>query len=235
MCIIFRLPAHPAFIRFGEKAGQTMKQWISRMRAFFLSHAYIVTLGAAITVIVSTGVYTRALRDETAAAAFGERAPTAEATPTVAPTLAPIAAHPLSTPTPVPVIPPVSGDALRGFSGDAPVYWQTLGCFQPHTALDMAAAPGEAALAYADGVVTNVTRDAAWLTSVTLACADGTQARYAGLSAACVSVGDKVTAGNPLGTLAQSIPCEAEMEAHLHIETRRDGQAIDPTQVLGVP
>lgn len=211
-----------------------MKQWISRMRAFFLSHAYIVTLGAAITVIVSTGVYTRALREETAAA-FGERAPTAEATPTAAPTLAPLAAHPLPTPTPLPAVSPVSGAALRGFSDDTPVYWQTLGCYQPHAALDIAAVPGETVLAHADGVVTNVTRDAAWQTSVTLACADGTQARYAGLSAACVSAGDEVAAGKSIGMLANGIPCEAEMEPHLHIETRRDDQAVDPADVLGMP
>ena len=53
--------------------------------------------------------------------------------------------------------------------------------------------------------------------------------RYCGVTAS-VQAGDKVAAGQSLGTLS-GVAAEASLDSHLHLETTRDADYLDPETV----
>ena len=213
--------------------------WAKRMSDLMTEYAYWVTIGAVIAVIAGSAIYTRGLREtqETGIQAAAE-APEAIETPTPLP-----AATPLPTIAPLlvsyaPIRPggstvwPVDGRVLRTFDAQELVYWEALGCYQTHPGLDIAGAAGEEVRCAMDGTVTGAVHDALWDWRVTVEQTNGRTAVYAGLHTCTVLIGQNVTRGQALGTLLEKIPCEAEMEPHLHMELYRDGIAQDPESMM---
>lgn len=56
--------------------------------------------------------------------------------------------------------------------------------------------------------------------------------RYAGLGEVKVSRGQVVAPGDPLGTVG-TVPAEAALPPHLHLELIWEGKPADPARVLG--
>ena len=221
-----------AFARVGATAR--------RAKEFMLDYAYLMTLGAALTVVAASALYTWQLRQEGQIQAAAD-AP--EVRETASPTLEPLpTAVPLATMAPMGIastvrlggstVRPVSGGALRESDWATPVYWEALSCFQPHAGLDLAGAAGEEVRLVMDGTVTQAVRDEMWGWRVAVAQTDGQTAVYAGLAESLVQAGEHVTRGEAIGTLLERIPCEAEMGAHLHLELSREGKAQDPKDIL---
>ena len=217
--------------------GRVGAAW-RRAREALLEHAYLVTLGAVVTIIAATAMYTSRLRacEEAgvqAAAQAEELRETASPTPEVTPlpTIAPLVAHTSAVMLGGSTVWPVSGKVVRGHDTQTSVLWEALSCWKVHTGLDVSGEAGEDVLAVMDGVVSAVTMDALWGWSVLVEQTDGSLATYVGLSCAEVTQGQSVTRGCVLGLLGE-IPCEAELGPHLHYALTVDGATQDPSPLL---
>lgn len=98
-----------------------------------------------------------------------------------------------------------------------------------HRGLDMKADTGTPVAAAASGTVVHAGPAGDYGNLVTVRHANGFETRYAHLSGIGVKAGDPVTAGQPLGTVGSTGLSDAP---HLHFEVRKDGEAIDPAQLL---
>ena len=217
------------------KGGMRMEgigRGLRRVKAWLLDYAYLVTLGAAIAVIAGCAMYTEHVRGEISvqAGANAQETRTSPVPQTPAPTLRPIAAP---SPARQAGVRPVSGEMLRGFDARTPVRFESLGCLQVHAAADLAGEEYERVLCPADGTVQGAVRDELWGWRVTLALDTGETLVFAGLTSVMTAPGARVRRGEALGLLAGSIPCEAEMGAHVHLEMTRGGKRVDPIAALG--
>ena len=210
-----------------------------RFREWMLDHAYWVTLGAVLTIIAASALYTRGLERQAADVQAAAHAPEIAETATPEPettlmplaTLAPLSLYSMLKPGGT-TVRPVSGGVIRGFDSETPVLWEALSCVQLHAAVDLAGEVGEKVHCVMDGTVSGTVRDELWGWRVAVAQTDGQQAVYAGLAACDVSAGQNVTRGQTIGTLLERIPCEAELGTHLHLELTQDGERRDPTDIL---
>ncbi len=96
-----------------------------------------------------------------------------------------------------------------------------------HTGLDIAAPKGTAVGSMAPGTVLAVEQQGGYGTLVTVDHGDGFTSLYAHLGGTDVQKGDRVTAGQTIGTVGQSGNATGPS---VHIETRRHGQHVDPLQ-----
>lgn len=221
-------------------AGRTGKR-LQQIKDALLDRAYLITLGAVIAVIAGSAMYTGHIREESgmqvqAAARAPETVHTPETTQTPAvtplPTIAPLAVQPVQLRLGGGTVWPLSGGVIRGYSGDAPVYWEALSCVQVHRGVDIAGQAQEDVLCLMDGVVERVTMDEVWGCRVYVAQTDGSEAVYAGLAHCLAREGQAVTRGQTIGALLGSVPCEAELGPHLHLEIADAGQKVDPAALL---
>lgn len=215
-----------------------MSRWMQRVRTLMMEYAYLVTLGAMLAVVVGSAIYTKQLKASgEAGVQAAANAPEIEVSPTPVP-----AVTPLPTIAPLIVRPaalvgmgaawPIGGKVLRGFDAQSPAYWAQLESWRTHMGLDIAGEAGASVVCCAEGRVKGVTWDELWGWRVAVEQTDGRQVVYAGLESSVVSKGESVTRGQTLGTLLKAIPCEGEMEPHLHLEVRRQGRAQDPETML---
>lgn len=124
---------------------------------------------------------------------------------------------------------PLTNAVVREYS-DKPVYWDTLDSWRVHLGVDFAGQAGDTVKAASDGTVREVLHDPLWGDCITIDHGDGQTATYCGVTATCAADAS-VRAGDPIGTLS-AIPCEQSQGAHLHLEWRVGGEAIDPLSVL---
>ena len=94
-----------------------------------------------------------------------------------------------------------------------------------HNGIDIAAATGTAVYAYADGKVTGVATDNTLGKYITIDHGNGLKTRYLHLSAFKVSVGDKVTAGQRIGSVGNT---GYSTGSHLHFEVLKNGSYVSP-------
>lgn len=94
-----------------------------------------------------------------------------------------------------------------------------------HNGIDLAAATGTAVYAYADGKVTSVLQDNTLGKYITIDHGNGLKTRYLHLSAFKVSVGDKVTAGQRIGSVGNT---GYSTGSHLHFEVLKNGSYVSP-------
>ena len=126
-------------------------------------------------------------------------------------------------------LPPLDGEVVGEYRPDALVWSDTLGLWQTHAALDIAAPLGTAVSACADGTVTEAYRDPLLGYTVRLEHADGYESLYACLqSAEMVEVGRTVQMGDVIGAVGESADAEADLGAHLHFAFFLDGEAMQP-------
>jgi murein DD-endopeptidase MepM/ murein hydrolase activator NlpD len=94
-----------------------------------------------------------------------------------------------------------------------------------HAGVDIAAAHGTPILAAADGKVSAAGQHGGYGLLVALEHKGGLQTRYAHMSALGVAVGQRIRKGQVIGFVGST---GNSTGAHLHYETRINGQAVDP-------
>lgn len=218
---------------------------LGKAKEALMEYAYLITLGAVVAVIAASAMYTSRVRTQFETQS-GAQVEAAAGAPEIAATPSPSPA-PETEITPLPTIAPlvvgtlgmgagrvwpVSGEVIRGYTPDEPVFWETLSCYQAHRGVDIGAKAGEEILCVMDGVVEEITRDELWGYSVSVAQTDGSVARYAGIGFCPLLEGMAITRGQMVGEVMEAIPCEAELGAHLHLEYIKDGQGTDPSLLL---
>lgn len=108
---------------------------------------------------------------------------------------------------------------------------ETMGDYRAHTAVDFKGSAGSEVLAVNDGLVLSVKKDNLLGTVIEIDHGGKLVASYCGVDTVNVSAGDYVTIGQTIATLG-TVPFESGSEAHLHFETKLDGQYVDPIAVM---
>ena len=135
---------------------------------------------------------------------------------------------PRPTEPPLTFVWPLEGEIIGAYTGQQLQWSETLGQWQTHSALDIAAGAGEAVLACADGTVLNAWQDALWGNVIELEHRDGYVSTYANLNTlALVNVGDPVSAGQVISSVGCSAICEINMPTHLHFSLKKSGDYVN--------
>lgn len=127
---------------------------------------------------------------------------------------------------------PVDGEILMKYSMDKVVYFKTLAQYKCNPALIIGAATGEQVCAAADCTVTDIaTTDETGLT-VTTSLDQHYQITYGQLANLKVTVGDKLSAGDPIGEIASPTKYYVTEGSNLYMKVTEDGETVDPLLLL---
>ena len=172
------------------------------------------------------------------------QAPTAAPLPTPVPFATPV---PLPTllpePTPAPTVkpasttskaaPPVDGEVIFGFAIDKLLYSVTLDQWTTHAAVDIAADAGTPVKSVFSGTVKEVGKDDALGYFVRIEHTNGRATLYANLGEDLrVRVGDRVNAGDAIGTVGTSAISECAEKPHVHFAVLENGVPKDPAKYV---
>lgn len=124
---------------------------------------------------------------------------------------------------------PLKGEIIKAFSGDTLVYNPTLNMWMTHNGIDISAAKETEVTAALAGVIIDVKNDDSMGLTVTIDHGSSGRTVYAGLSRTTAEKGDKINAGQSLGT-AGTPPAEALRGPHLHFEYIVGGVYADPVK-----
>ena len=102
----------------------------------------------------------------------------------------------------------------------------------PHGGIDIEGKVGDPIVAFAGGRVTVSPNNGAAGNTVRIQHDDGSLTKYFHLDQFSVRNGERVEAGQPIGTMGRSGNTPAQGDTHLHFELLRDGRRIDPLPVL---
>lgn len=127
---------------------------------------------------------------------------------------------------------PMTNTVQKPYSGDGPLYCETMRDWRLHLGTDFAGEEGQEVKSVTRGEVISVEEDPLWGGVIEIDHGVGVITRYCGVKA-IVRVGDQVEAGEHIGDL-QTIPCECAQSAHLHLEMEVDGTRIDPVAAIGL-
>lgn len=122
---------------------------------------------------------------------------------------------------------PVNGEIAKSFSDTRLQYSETYGDMRLHRGMDILCKEGTAVSVAASGKVTAVEESAEFGTVITVDHENGMTTRYACIRDPKVAPGDKVAAGDILGTTGE-IPGECAEKSHLHFEVLTNGTPTDP-------
>ena len=160
--------------------------------------------------------------------------PVREASPVVA--MQPALISPTPTATAVPTLLfqwPLSGEILMAHSPESAIYQSALGAFTAHEGIDIASWAGETVCAAADGTIVAFYASSAYGYVLDIEHMGGFVTRYGGLSAtSLVQSGERVRAGQDVGTVGD-VPCgESHLGPHLHFEILDSGLSVGPEAFL---
>lgn len=128
---------------------------------------------------------------------------------------------------------PVKGEVQQEFSVTELSYNPTTRDWRLHSAVDIAA-EGQSVSACMAGTVTKVYDDEYLGTTVVIRHDGGYESRYCNLTAMpTVKVGDAVNAGQTIGAVGETAIVESAQEPHLHFELLKNGEPVDPAEILG--
>ena len=130
-------------------------------------------------------------------------------------------------------ITPISGEIIKEYSMDMPVYWETLDQYMTHSGIDISAPAGTSATACADGTVTNVWEDDKFGITAEVTHSGGITSIYGNLARkGLAEPGDVLAQGDTVGKIGQSSMFEFDTPPHLHFEIRENGEATDPGKYI---
>lgn len=128
---------------------------------------------------------------------------------------------------------PVDGAVVQGYSMDRLAYNATTRDWRTHAGMDIAAPEGSEVRAAAEGTVLAVFTDDLLGRTVTVEHPGGWVTHYANLAEeVAVSAGDRVEAGQVLGTVGRTAMAEVGGEPHLHFAVYRNNVPQDPGAFL---
>ena len=127
----------------------------------------------------------------------------------------------------------MDGEIVFGFAIDKLIYSVTLDQWTTHPAVDIAAKEGTPVKSVFSGTVESVRKDDALGYSVRIGHANGRTTLYACLGEDVrVKEGDRVSAGDVIGTVGTSAISECALPAHLHFAVSVDGTPKDPSKFV---
>lgn len=128
---------------------------------------------------------------------------------------------------------PVSGQVLQEYAMEHLMYNSTTRDWRSHDGVDLAAPVGTEVKAARKGTVLSVYEDEYYGMTVQLRHDDGYTTSYSGLAEDMpVKVGETVTAGQVIGTVADTVLLETALESHLHFSVCKDNVSVDPAGFL---
>lgn len=126
---------------------------------------------------------------------------------------------------------PVKGKILTEYS-ENPVYNETFKDFRAHPAIDYVADVDTKVRCMAGGKVCDVYKDDMLGYVVAVKHSSEIVSYYCGLGEKVfVQKGDEIKAGDFVG-MVYAIPCETADKSHVHIEVKKDGEWINPTDLM---
>lgn len=128
---------------------------------------------------------------------------------------------------------PVQGELLKAYNDKELQYSATYGDMRVHSGIDIACSDGTAVSACGAGTVVSVEENAALGNVITIDHGNEITAKYASLKDVKVKAGDKVSAGDIIGSVT-TIPSECADQSHLHLEVLKNGHAASPLDTLGL-
>ncbi|MBQ1411262.1 MAG: M23 family metallopeptidase [Oscillospiraceae bacterium] len=139
-----------------------------------------------------------------------------------------------SIPAPVSVrYRPVEGDVVQEYSMDKLAFNPTTRDWRTHAGMDLAAAEGSEVCSVADGTVLSVFDDDMLGKTVTIEHEGGYVTHYANLAEeVSVVAGERVSAGQAIGTVGKTALGEVGSESHLHFAVYRNNVPQDPEAYL---
>lgn len=124
---------------------------------------------------------------------------------------------------------PVEGELLKEYAKDSLLYSETLKEWTTHLGVDIKAERATVVKAAADGTVKYIKNDPRYGLTIIIEHSNGFETRYANLlTTEFVSEGEKVKAGQTIGTVGDSAICEIVDESHLHFEILKNSENVNP-------
>lgn len=128
---------------------------------------------------------------------------------------------------------PLQGDTIGDYAMECLSYNETTRDWRVHNGIDLAAQEGTEVCAAADGTVYAAYEDETLGHTVVIRHQGGYTTIYSNLSdALCVSAGDTVKLGQPIGYVGSSALVETAMAPHLHFSVSCQNEPIDPNDFL---
>jgi murein DD-endopeptidase MepM/ murein hydrolase activator NlpD len=156
--------------------------------------------------------------------------PTATSTPQPTPTASPEATKPATANNGsgrVTLKKPVDGQILNGFSGNELVFFASMNMWKTHNGIDIQAEMGAEVVAAQAGTVTQIYTSESEGGVVIISHSDTAQTVYKGLDEIDVEAGEKVNAGQKIGTVGE-MPSELDLSYHVHFEYIVDNEYKNP-------
>lgn len=130
---------------------------------------------------------------------------------------------------------PVSGTQVMEYAMETLQYNETTRDWRTHDGLDIAADAGTEVVAAADGQVYTIYQDDTMGTTVVIRHTGGYTTKYASLDEnLAVSVGDRVTRGQVIGTVGNTALVETVMGPHVHFSVTCQDILMDPMDFLAM-
>ena len=130
---------------------------------------------------------------------------------------------------------PVVGTVSKEHSLDVPVFSETLGEWRTHKGIDITTAENCPVYSASDGVISAIFDDPFLGRTVEITHSMNYKTVYSNLAkedAAFVSVGDKVSTGDRIGTVGYTAIFEIADEPHLHFEVIKNDTQEDPMKLI---
>lgn len=130
------------------------------------------------------------------------------------------------------VMMPVNGDIISDYS-EGELVRTAGGVWRTHDGVDIAAEEGTNVRAMTSGTVTDVYKDPLWGCCVVIDHGNTLSGCYYGLSEDLpVTVGQRVNAGDSVGTVGNTADIESDADSHLHFALKYENRWIDPVSYI---
>lgn len=128
---------------------------------------------------------------------------------------------------------PVSGERIAAYAMQSLSYNTTTQDWRTHDGVDLSALAGAPVRAACSGTVTAVYDDAYLGTTVVISHPEGYMTYYSNLAAMpTVAAGDRLTAGDLIGSVGQTALLESASGSHIHFAVTKNGESIDPVSFI---
>ncbi len=128
---------------------------------------------------------------------------------------------------------PTEGEIIKEFTQNNLVYSETLKEWITHYGIDISGERGTEVKAAEDGKVQSIKNDPRYGLTIIIEHENGYKTLYSNLlTTEFVSEGQKVTKGQVIASIGDSAAYEIVDEAHLHFEIIKNGENINPQEVI---
>ncbi len=130
------------------------------------------------------------------------------------------------------VVPMKNATIIKDYSGSELQYNDTMKQWEIHRAVDFLSGEDRSVMAITDGTISNVYTNYLEGTVVEISHKNGLVSIYKSLESSVVSIGDKVIAGQVIGTAGETMAQELNSKVHLHLEMKVNGNLVNPNDYI---